>query len=186
VRDDADDAVQELWLSALRSPPEPKRPARPWLARVLVNAARKRFRDETTRAAHEVSAPVAHEEPGPEALVGQVQVQQLLLQQVLELDEPLRETVLMRFFEGRSSVEIAERPNVPGGTVRWRLKEALDRLRVALGAGPGGERDSWRLAIAPLVLPAAGPWLTAGVALMEKKLRLAAVAACMLFLLVLG
>lgn len=185
VRDDADDAVQELWLSTLRSPPDPTRPARPWLARVLVNAARKRFRDETTRAAQEASAPVA-EQADPEALVGRVQVQQRLVQQVLELDEPFRQTVLLRFFEGLSSAEIAERLNVPAGTVRWRLKEALDRLRAALDAGHGGARESWRLAVAPLVLPSAGPWLTAGVALMDKKLRLAVVAACLLFLGMLG
>jgi RNA polymerase sigma factor (sigma-70 family) len=184
VRDDADDAVQELWLSALRSPPDPSRPARPWLARVLVNAARKRFRDESTRASHEASAPAPHEEGGPEALIGQVEVQQRLVQQVIELDEPLRQTVLLRFFEGLTSAEIADQMKVPAGTVRWRLKQALDRLRVALDADQGGE--SWRLAIAPLVLPSAGPWLITGAALMDKKFRLAVVAVCLLLVGVLG
>ncbi|MER2566694.1 MAG: sigma-70 family RNA polymerase sigma factor [Myxococcaceae bacterium] len=182
VRDDRDDAVQELWLSAIKTPPDSKRPARPWLAKVLQNAARKRFRDETTRARNE-ALPAADHDTGPEELVGRVQVQQRLVQRVLELEEPFRQTVLLRFFECLSSAEIAERLQVPAGTVRWRLKEALDRLRISLDAEG---REAWRLSVAPLVLPSAGPWLTAGVALMDKKIRLAVIAACLLFAGTLG
>lgn len=182
VRDDRDDAVQELWLSAIKNPPESSRPAKPWLAKVLQNAARKRFRDETTRARNEAPSSIDHEE-GPEALVGRVQLQQRLVQRVLELEEPFRQMVLLRFFEGLSSAEIAERLQVPAGTVRWRLKEALDRLRVSLDAEG---REAWRLSLVPLVLPSAGPWLTAGVALMDKKIRFAVIAACLLLAGMLG
>lgn len=182
VRDDRDDTVQELWLSAIKTPPETNRPAKPWLAKVLQNAARKRFRDETIRARNEAVSPVDHEE-GPEALVGRVQLQQRLVQRVLELEEPFRQTVLLRFFEGLSSAEIAERLQVPAGTVRWRLKEALDRLRASLDADG---RETWRLSLVPLVLPSAGPWLTAGVALMDKKIRFAVIAACLLLAGMLG
>ncbi len=182
VRDDQDDAVQELWLSAIKSPPDSERPAKPWLAKVLQNAARKRFRDESIRARNEV-LPAADHDTGPEALVGRVQVQQRLVQHVLELEEPFRQTVLLRFFEGLSSAEIAERLQIPAGTARWRLKEALDRLRVSLDAEG---REAWRLSVAPLLLPSAGPWLTAGVALMDKKLRFAVIAACLLLAGMLG
>ena len=176
VRDDADDAVQELWLSALRTPPDPSRPARPWLARVLQNAARKRFRDESTRRAYETAAPATDVETSPEALVGRVQVQQVLVELVLGLDEPFRQTLLLRFFEGKSSAEIADSLGVPAGTVRWRLKEGVDRLRATLDARHQGDRKAWSLTFAPLLLPPAGPWLSAGVALMEKKVRVALVA----------
>lgn len=182
VRDDRDDAVQELWLSTIKNPPDAARPAKPWLAKVLQNAARKRFRDETTRERNE-ALPAAEPDDGPEALVGRVQVQQRLVQRVLELEEPFRQTVLLRFFEGLSSAEIAERLQVPAGTVRWRLKEALDRLRISLDAEG---REAWRLSVAPLVLPSAGPWLTAGVALMDKKIRFAVIAACLLLAGTLG
>ncbi|MBM4779766.1 MAG: RNA polymerase sigma factor [Archangiaceae bacterium] len=182
VRDDRDDAVQELWLSAIKAPPDSERPARPWLARVLQNAARKRFRDEAIRARNEALTPAEHD-AGPEELVGRVQVQQRLVRHVLELEEPFRQTVLLRFFEGLSSAEIAERLQVPAGTVRWRLKEALDRLRVSLDTEG---REAWRLSVAPLVLPTAGPWLTAGVALMDKKIRFAVIAACLLLAGTLG
>ena len=36
----ADDAVQDTYVAALRSPPDPALPAKPWLARVLRNASR--------------------------------------------------------------------------------------------------------------------------------------------------
>lgn len=180
VRDGTDDAVQDLWLSALRTPPDPSRPARPWLARVLQNAARKRFRDESTRREHETAAPQPDAEPSPEALVGRVQLQQLLVELVLGLDEPFRQTLLLRFFEGKSSAEIAEASGVPAGTVRWRLKEGLERVRTALDARHHGDRKAWLLSCAPLLLPPAGPWLTAGVALMEKKVRVSIVVAIVL------
>ena len=48
-----------------------------------------------------------------------------------ELDEPYRTTLLLRYGEMLSSVEIARRQQVPAGTVRWRLKSAVDRLRAA-------------------------------------------------------
>lgn len=175
AREDADDAVQDVWLSALRSPPDADRPPRPWLARVLQNAARKRFRDESTRREYETAAREADAEPSPEALVGRVQLQHLLVELVLGLDEPFRQTLLLRFFEGKSSAEIAEASGVPAGTVRWRLKEGLERVRTALDARHHGNRKAWLLTCAPLLLPPAGPWLTAGVALMEKKVRVAIV-----------
>ncbi|MDP3504679.1 MAG: sigma-70 family RNA polymerase sigma factor [Myxococcales bacterium] len=175
VRDDADDAAQDVWLAALRSPPDSNRPARPWLARVLQNAARKRFRDESTRRDYETAAPQPDAETSPEALVGRVQLQQLLVELVLGLDEPFRQTLLLRFFEGKSSAEIAEAFGVPAGTVRWRLKEGLERVRTALDARHHGDRKAWLLSCAPLLLPPAGPWFTAGVALMEKKVRVSIV-----------
>lgn len=172
VREDRDDAIQDLWVAALRFGPASGKPPKPWLAKVLQNAARRRFRDESTRARHERNA-AAGEPETPEDLVGRVQVQRDLVSRVLELDEPFRQTVLLRFFEGLSAAEIAAQLDVPAGTVRWRLKEALDRLRVTLDATHEGGRTAWLGALAPLALPDAGPWLTAGVALLEKNVRLA-------------
>lgn len=183
AREDTDDAVQDVWLAALRSPPDPNRPARPWLARVLQNAARKRFRDESTRRGYETAAVEADAETSPEALVGRVQLQHLLVELVLGLEEPFRQTLLLRFFEGKSSAEIAEASGVPAGTVRWRLKEGLERVRTALDARHHGDRNAWLLSCAPLLLPPAGPWLTAGVALMEKKARVAIVVVMLVGLL---
>ena len=56
---------------------------------------------------------------------------------VLELDEPFRSTLLLRYVEGRSAADIARRQGVPAGTVRWRLKAALDDVRARFGASTG-------------------------------------------------
>jgi hypothetical protein len=72
---------------------------------------------------------------------------------VLELREPFRRTVLLRYFKGRSSAEIARAQSVPDGTVRWRLKSAIDQLRARLDQEAGGDRARWHRALLPL-LPA--------------------------------
>jgi len=63
--DDADDIVQETYAAALRSPPDPDRPARPWLRRVMVNVVRMRHRGRVRRDAREQAA-IAAEIPTPE------------------------------------------------------------------------------------------------------------------------
>jgi RNA polymerase sigma factor (sigma-70 family) len=174
--EDRDDAVQDLWLAALRSPPDESKPARPWLAKVLANAARRRFRDEATRQRHEQAAAADDVPTTPEALVARAELHELVVKEVLALDEPFRQTLLLRFFEGLTSEDIARQVSVPAGTVRWRLKEGLDRVRASLDARHG-DRAAWLKALSPLVLPPAGPWLTAGVVLMENKVRVAVVVA---------
>jgi hypothetical protein len=61
--------------------------------------------------------------------------------------------VFLRFYEGLSAAEIASREKIPAGTVRWRLKEGLDRIRRRLDQRYGGERGRWLAAVAPLVSP---------------------------------
>jgi RNA polymerase sigma factor (sigma-70 family) len=173
---DRDDAVQDLWLAALRTPPDDERPARPWLAQVLANAARRRFRDESTRQRHEQAVEASEAPTSPEALVARAQLHELLVKQVLALEEPFRQTVLQRFFEGLSSEDIARQSRVPSGTVRWRLKEGLDRVRASLDA-QYGDRSAWLLALTPLVLPPPGSFLTTGVVLMKNKVQIAVVVA---------
>jgi protocatechuate 3,4-dioxygenase beta subunit len=48
---------------------------------------------------------------------------------VLELALPLRDVVLLHYFEGLSSAAIGNRLGIADGTVRWRLKQAIDELR---------------------------------------------------------
>jgi RNA polymerase sigma factor (sigma-70 family) len=152
VRDDAlaDDLAQETWLVALRHPPTDGRPPRPWLGQVMRNLVRMRARGERRRAAREQATHVGSENHvDTRELVEQVETQQLLAGLVVELAEPLRSTILLRYHEGMSAADIAARQNVPPGTVRWRLKEGLDRLRVELDVRNGGDRKKWRLAILP-------------------------------------
>jgi hypothetical protein len=103
-------------------------------------------------------------------VVERVELQQLVASEVLKLAEPYRSTVLLRFIEELSCADIARRHGIPEGTVRRRLKVALDDLRERLGTKPrtnGGAlaalgvltmKKSVIAAIALLLLILAGVW----------------------------
>jgi hypothetical protein len=81
--------------------------------------------------------------------------------------EPYRSTVLLRYFEELTSAEIARRLGIPEGTVRRRLKEAIDRLRLKLGA----DRAERTRMLAPLLIPLASSRpipISVGVTAMKK------------------
>ncbi|MBI5543819.1 MAG: sigma-70 family RNA polymerase sigma factor [Deltaproteobacteria bacterium] len=182
----ADEAVQATWMACLRHPPEQGVPLRPWLARVMQNAVKLAHRSAMHRAAREVAAaevaPLTA--PSPEHLLEKLEAQQLLLDHVVALDEPFRSAVVLRYFDGLSAAEIARRQGVPAGTVRWRLKTGLDRLR-----GELSESDPLRpygcLALVPLALPRSR-WGTLRELTLAAKSTTALVAVAVGLLLVAG
>src|SRR5690606_25574062 len=116
---------------------------------------------------HEIASGAKADGPSAAALAERVELSRRVASLALELDEPFRSTVLRRHFEGESSAASARREGVPEGTVRWRLKEGLDRLRSRLDREFGGDRRAWCAALLPLVrrgavAPAGGLALTAG------------------------
>ena len=154
VRDDAsaDDVVQDAYAAALERPPPDGAPVRGWLAGVVRNRARQRWRSESRRTAREERVARARRPlPSTDELAARVELQRVIAKSVLALDEPFRSTVVLRYFEGLSSAEIARRAGVPAGTVRWRLKRGLDTLRVRLDAAHDGDRDRWRALLVPVL-----------------------------------
>jgi RNA polymerase sigma factor (sigma-70 family) len=151
--DAADDLAQETWLAALGS----RRPAEvapvTWLGAIVRNLRRMRVRSETRRGAREdaasTEAALATAPADPAATLERLELQQLLGQLVLELSEPYRSTVVLRYYDGLDAGEIARRMGVPGGTVRWRLKQGLDTIRTRLDARCGC-REIWLPLLAPL------------------------------------
>jgi RNA polymerase sigma-70 factor (ECF subfamily) len=149
---EVDDAVQETWIAALRSPPDRRGETRGWLGRVVGNVVRTQRRGRSRRTRREW---VAAGEDGrtvatPLEVVVDAELHSMLAALVNALPDPVRETVILRFFDGLSAAEIARRTNVPAGTVRWRLKQGLDRLRAALDERHGGDRAAWCAALSPL------------------------------------
>ena len=121
ARDDsmADDLAQETWLAATAHPPADGAP-RPWLAQVMRNVRRMAFRRDGRRIARERAlVPERTFDDGPDGLVEAVELSRILAEEVLLLDEPYRETVLLRYWRGLSSAQISTRMEVPAGTVRW-------------------------------------------------------------------
>ena len=159
----ADDVVQETWLAALRHPPDPERPLRPWLSQVVRRIAGEWVRRESGRRRREERGARGGELPSTAALLERVDLQRLLAEALQGLAEPHRTTVLLRYFEDLSSAEIARRLDVPAATVRSRLKRGLDELRGVLDGRFGGDRRAWGVALAGL-LPRGAPPAPGGTA----------------------
>ncbi len=167
----ADDLVQETWAAALRSPPDPNRPPRPWLAEVLRNLVRMRARGQTrARAAFATDAVDAASPPSTDAILEQLEAQRMVADLLAKLEEPYRTVLLLRYHEGREPSQIARDLQLPAGTVRWRIKEGLDRLRARLDARVGSRR-TWILMVAPWARER-GPWWKGAIVMSKTKVAL--------------
>jgi RNA polymerase sigma factor (sigma-70 family) len=157
VRDDAvaEDLAQDACLAALRQPSRRPESMRNWLAGVVKRLAWKHHRDgRGPRPAienHEI-APVAGDPDLLERLE-RLELHGMLVEELRAIREPLRTTLLQRYFEGLSAAQIAERTGTPAPSVRWRLQQGLEELRTRLDARFGGKRDTWMSALA-FALPA--------------------------------
>ncbi|HEY0255304.1 MAG TPA: sigma-70 family RNA polymerase sigma factor, partial [Kofleriaceae bacterium] len=179
--DDADDIVQETYVAALKSPPDPDRSARPWLRRVMVNVVRMRHRGRVRRDLREQRSGEHGETVWtPAQLLERARTERALADLVIALGEPLRSTVLLRYREGLSAEAIAEQQHVAVATVRRRLKEAVDRLR----AGMDDDFQTWRAAFAPFLVGrrARPPWWSMIMAKAGTKIAIVAIAALLLLL----
>jgi len=151
----ADDLLQDAAVTALEHPPE-EAPPRAWLAVVLRNRRRMDARAAARRAAREHAvAVIADDVERPDAALDRARAFERLAAALVALDEPFRTTVVRRYLDGQSAAQIAKDLRVPAGTVRWRLKTGLERLRAALDAS----EPRWKRAFMPL----------AGASLMKTK-----------------
>jgi RNA polymerase sigma factor (sigma-70 family) len=161
---DAEDLVQTAYLRALEHDGEVQRPSS-WLRRVLLNERNMVVRSASRRVVRERDVTEPSGDADLERVVQALELVRLVEDLVGQLDPELRAVVRARYFEGWSSAEIARRDGVPAGTVRWRLKAALDRLRVALDQRHEGERSRWALVLAPLsIAPTIEPSAASGAA----------------------
>jgi RNA polymerase sigma factor (sigma-70 family) len=160
----ADDVVQETYEVALTSPPKHEGALRPWLGGVARNLARMSKRAGARRDARDTSydslGSLRQEAPTPEELVARATMQHRVAALVLDLEEPLRATLMLRYYEGLSAADIARTQGVPAGTVRWRLKQAVDQIRARLDEEHQGDRKRWVLLLAPFA-PQIAPALPA-------------------------
>jgi RNA polymerase sigma factor (sigma-70 family) len=150
---DAQDIVQEAWLDGLRHPPDDRGPVRPWLATVL---RRKRGHHRASEARrHEVEQQACGDWTegaiDAESTLARFHIHKQIADHVDRLPEPYRSTVLLRFFDGKSSEEIGHAAGVPAATVRWRLNKAIAMLRAELTAKDAEmNAPGWRKSLAIL------------------------------------
>lgn len=130
---DADDAVQDALLSAWGAIGryDPARPFRPWLLRIVLNAARDVHRRRAVRATEEIPATAAARH-SPERDADATLLQERLRAGLAALPERKRLAVTLFDMEGYAHAEIAELLGVPEGTVRSDVFHARRALREAL------------------------------------------------------
>lgn len=166
--DAADDLVQETCAIALQQDPPPRH-WRSWLVGVLRTLVRSKRRDAAVQQRKFALLRGQGEGETDDALtlVQRLEVQNLLATAVLQLEEPYRATVLLRYFEGEPPRRIAARHGVPVATVHSRLQRGVQHLRERLDRDAGG-RARWM----SLAVPFAWPRATAATAAAHVFLRL--------------
>ncbi|MFD6530943.1 RNA polymerase sigma factor [Streptomyces sp. NPDC060184] len=132
---DADDAVQEAALVALRRIVDVRDPESvgPWLRMVVRNACRTLLR-ESRRVEPVAEVPQMRDDAGPEQVLANHAMRDWVWEAVDSLSPTLRLPVVLRYFSTgiTSYQQIAEACAVPVGTVRSRLSQARTLLARAL------------------------------------------------------
>ena len=145
-----DDVVQQTLLTALEQPSRRALDLKKWLGGVARNVARQFARADSRRRRREQHASVTELEADTHEIAARVELQRLLAGKVLALEEPYRSTILLRFFEGLASHEIARRTRTPAATVRVRLKRGLDSLRQEMCRQTDTDARGLALALVPV------------------------------------
>ena len=142
---DAEDAVQECYLRALRHFDTFRGPAiKPWLFAILRNVCRSEFArrsgglrcvdqdvDEVDKDGGAASPLWQEPQASPEAEVLQQRDAETIRRFVAELPQPFREAIVLREINDLSYREIADVIGIPFGTVMSRLARARSLLRKA-------------------------------------------------------
>ena len=129
--DDVQQCVQDTfvkaWEHAARFDPA-KASAKTWLVTICHRHAINRIRGQTlqTLPLQDWDAPARAEDP----------TDRLYLERALATLEPgERDLIELAFYQGFSHSQVAQETGKPLGTVKSRLRGALDKLRAALGGG---------------------------------------------------
>ncbi len=133
---DAEDVTQQVFVAAWRSR-HTLRPERGSVAGWLVGITRHTVADhhaKRARQARDAAAVAAH--AGPEALAAppddQLAARLVLHDELGRLGEPRGTVVRMAFIEDLTHEQIAERLDLPLGTVKSHVRRGLTRLRTRL------------------------------------------------------
>jgi RNA polymerase sigma-70 factor (ECF subfamily) len=143
-RAEAEDAVHDAFMivrdRAEQYVPE-RGPVGAWVVTLVRNLCidRTRRRERRAELARQDAQSKPNTAPSPEALASGASARDKVRRAIAKLPDAQRDTLLVAYYEGLSYPEIAERENVPLGTVKSRAARAIAALREALEA----EGFSW-------------------------------------------
>ena len=121
---EAEDAVQDAFVTFLEKAPDALDNPGAWLMRVLVNGCKSRLRLAWRR-----------EGPLPETLPAPAPEERAELEELFSLPPEDRALIHLHYYEGYSTGEIAHMAGLRPGTVRTRLSRARAKLRKLLQEG---------------------------------------------------
>ena len=132
--EDAQDAAQESLLVALQRLDECRSPEKfaGWLMTIVRNRARNLVRREVLRDTDQVPESTRSHTPTPDRELETLELRRSLTDALKDLPEIQRQIVLLHDLEGWKHREIADRLELPSGTVRSHLHFARKALRAAL------------------------------------------------------
>ena len=136
----ATDLTQDVFLLVWRSAGtyQPAGSARAWLLRLTRNHAIDELRRDRRRLASEstLPAPRFHALPAPLALTDAAE-RQAVRDALATLPAEQRDALVLAFFQGLSHQEIATCLRTPLGTIKARIRRALQTLRQQLQGETG-------------------------------------------------
>jgi RNA polymerase sigma-70 factor, ECF subfamily len=146
-REDAEEIVQDAFVRAHRALNAMSPGARnaialsPWLHTITLNVARNRLRKKRLQivsldaiANPDQLMPRASKEDTPESALDEWLDRQLVASAILEVPKHLQATARLRFLDGLTHAEIAERFAEPVGTIQSRVFRAVRLIRNILEA----------------------------------------------------
>ncbi len=131
------DIFLNLWLKASSYSPQRGTP-RAWFMSVAhhriidVIRARKRSAQSTNQVPHELLDLHPSRQVGTEEQAHRNLDREHIIMLLEDLPEEQREVIVLAYFEGYSQSEIANKLNQPLGTVKTRVRLAMQKLRAAL------------------------------------------------------
>ena len=109
---------------------------RSYIGRVMLYQSKRTQRDHAVRSKYEelyrrINADIGIEPAACEAVERRLR-QQAFMQAVEKLPDKFREVILLRYYEGRSSEEIAKRLGISPASVNQYAKRAREKLKAIL------------------------------------------------------
>lgn len=144
--DDAEDLFQDTWMRVMRHAGkfDGKRAFRPWVYAIATNLARNAFRSRGYRETVPLDRPdpdgdgsalvtqLAGRAGAPGEAAEREESAQVVRAAVDDLPEKGRAAVVLFYYQGLSYDEIADALEIPVGTVKSRIHNAMARLAQAL------------------------------------------------------
>ena len=136
--DEAEDVVQEVFLSAMKNLNRFRGDSRlsSWLGQIAVNSCHSHWRKVSVQRKTLAGVAKVVDQtalPEPETVVMERETFCRVRQAVQALPGPYRQVVVLLYFDQIPTAEVAEALSVPAASVRSRVHRARKRLRELLG-----------------------------------------------------